>query len=92
MKTGRGMRSTVDGSSDSGAAVVQVLSGGPAAQAGLAAGDVIVSLAGQPVDSPTTLTNLMDRHHPGDTVDLHWRDRSQREQSASIRLATGPTG
>ena len=39
------------GSSPSGPTVSSVVSGGPAAQAGLAAGDVITSLAGRSVDS-----------------------------------------
>ena len=54
------------GSSSSGATVAGVLPGSPAAQAGLAAGDVIVSVNGQTVDSPTTLSTLLGSHQPGD--------------------------
>ncbi len=53
------------GSSSSGATVAQVLSGTPAAQAGLTAGDVIVSVDGQTVDSPTTLSTLLEQPPPG---------------------------
>ena len=42
----------------------QRVAGGPPPQAGLAAGDTITSLAGQTVDSPSTLTKLISRYHP----------------------------
>jgi S1-C subfamily serine protease len=76
----------------SGAAVQQVLSGGPAAQAGLTAGDLITSLGGQTVDSATTLTTLMEQHHPGDNVSVTWVDQSQQQHTATVQLATGPVG
>jgi len=75
-----------------GAVVAQVLSGGPAEQAGLAAGDVILSLDRQTVDSPTTLTGLMDQHHPGDIVQLTWIDQAQQQHTASATLVAGPAG
>jgi S1-C subfamily serine protease len=75
-----------------GAPVAGVLSGSPAESAGLTRGDVIVSLAGQPVDSATTLTTLLDAHHPGDRVSLGWTDSAGQTHSASVVLAAGPTG
>jgi S1-C subfamily serine protease len=80
-----------DGSGQ-GAAVSQVLSGGPAAQAGLAAGDVILSVDGQAVGSATALTGLMDQHHPGDTVKLTWLDQNQQQHTGTAKLVTGPVG
>ncbi len=74
-----------------GAQIVNVESGSPADQAGLVNGDVINSLAGQTVDSPTTLSNLMARHHPGQKVQLGWIDTSGQQQFATIQLTTGPT-
>jgi S1-C subfamily serine protease len=56
----------------------------------LGAGDEIVSLGGQAVDSATTLTNLMQSHHPGDKVQLGWVDGSGQQQTATVTLATGP--
>ncbi|HWC38056.1 MAG TPA: trypsin-like peptidase domain-containing protein [Acidimicrobiales bacterium] len=78
------------GSSGSGAQVAGVEPGSPAEQAGLAAGDEIVSLGGSTVDSATTLSNLMQGHHPGDKVQLGWIDGSGQQQSATVTLATGP--
>jgi S1-C subfamily serine protease len=79
-----------DSSSGSGALVAGVEQGSPAEQAGLAAGDEIVSLGGSTVDSPTTLSNLMQGYHPGDKVQLGWIDSSGQQQSATVTLATGP--
>jgi S1-C subfamily serine protease len=79
-----------DGSLSSGALVAGVEPGSPAQQAGLGAGDEIVSLGGQTVDSATTLTNLMQGYHPGDKVQLGWIDSSGQLHTATVSVATGP--
>ena len=78
------------GSSTSGALVASVVSGAPAAQAGLAAGDTIVSLNGHAVDSPTTLSTLMGSLHPGDKVSIGWTDSSGAQHTSTVQLASGP--
>ena len=78
------------GSSTSGALVASVVSGAPAAQAGLTAGDTIVSLDGHAVDSPTTLSTLMGSHHPGDKVSIGWTDTSGAQHTSTVQLASGP--
>jgi S1-C subfamily serine protease len=79
------------GSSPStGVDVGGVVSGEPAAKAGLGAGDVITSLDGQPVGSAAGLARLLLGHHPGDKISLGWTDTAGRAQSASIQLASGP--
>jgi S1-C subfamily serine protease len=77
-------------SSSRGVSVAQVFYGTPAAQAGLASGDVIVDLAGQAVASPTALSTLLVRHHPGDGVTITWRDQSGTLHTGSVQLAAGP--
>jgi S1-C subfamily serine protease len=89
--TDPGASAAGDGSGQ-GAVVSQVLAGGPAQQAGLAAGDVITSVDGQAVDSATALTGLMDQHHPGDTVSVTWLDQAGQQHTANAKLAAGPTG
>jgi S1-C subfamily serine protease len=78
------------GSTGPGVLVAGVTSGSPGEQSGLAAGDVIVSLDGATVDSPTTLTSLLTTHHPGDVVRVAWADQSGQQQNAAVRLAAGP--
>nr|WP_324190430.1 trypsin-like peptidase domain-containing protein [Nocardia nova] len=83
---------TMSDANGSGALVRNIVSGGPAQAAGLAAGDVITGLDGHGIDSATTMTNTMDQHHPGDTVTLTWVDRSGQSESGQASLAQGPVG
>jgi S1-C subfamily serine protease len=75
-----------------GPVVLGVVADSPADRAGLTRGDVIRSVAGTTVDSATTLTNLLDRYHPGDRVKLAWTDVSGQSHTGSVTLATGPVG
>ncbi|KUI41100.1 serine protease [Mycobacterium sp. IS-1590] len=80
---GVGVRSAQRGP---GVQIADVLRGGPADRAGLAPGDVLVVLDGTPLDSATTLTSVLDRHYPGDVVDLTWVDRGGLERTAKATL------
>ncbi len=73
-----------------GIIVHDVMRGGPADQAGLAIGDVITVLDGTSLDSPTTLTDILDRHYPGDVVDLTWIDHSGQQRTGKATLVAGP--
>jgi len=73
-----------------GAAIAGVLSGGPAEQTGLAAGDVITALGGTTIGSADDLTGALDGHDPGDTVSLTWTDSAGTSHTAQITLASGP--
>jgi S1-C subfamily serine protease len=74
----------------SGAAVAGVLTGSPAAQAGLKAGDVITAVDGDAVTSASDLSSLIAAHHPGDKVTVTWTDSSGAQRSASVTLVKGP--
>jgi S1-C subfamily serine protease len=80
------------GDTGQGAVVGQVLSGGPAAKVGLAAGDVITSVDGRAVGAAADLTGTLDQHHPGDTVTVTWLDQAQRQHTGKVALAAGPVG
>jgi S1-C subfamily serine protease len=73
-----------------GAIVAGVVPGTPAGGAGLAQGDVIVSVNGQHVSSPEALQSALGQHHPGDSVTVGWSDPSGQTQSATVVLTTGP--
>ena len=80
-----------------GAVVREVRPGGPAAAAGLRAatsptgtdGDVILSIAGEAVGDPDDVAEVIDRHQPGDRVELVVR-RDGREVKLSVELARRP--
>jgi serine protease Do len=67
----------------------EVLRGGPAQQAGLLDGDVLLSINGEQLDSATALTDVLDRHYPGDVVDLVWIDRNGHQLTGKATLSTG---
>lgn len=73
-----------------GAVVSRSLPGGAAAAAGITNGSVITSLGGASVDSPSTLTNLIGRYHPGDRVSISWTDPSGQDHTSTVTLANGP--
>ena len=78
------------GTTTSGAAVAGALSGSPAADAGLTDGDVITSLAGQPVTSASQIRTILGAYHPGDQVSISWTDAYGQSQTATVTLANGP--
>jgi serine protease Do len=69
-----------------GVLVADVLRGGPAEQAGLVGGDILTTLDGTPLDSATTLTYVLDRHYPGDVIDLTWIDGSGQQRTGKVVL------
>ncbi len=73
-----------------GATVESVVTNSPASNAGISNGDIITSLGGQPVSSSTSLSNLMQSHHPGEAVKVTWVDPLGHQHSATVSLATGP--
>lgn len=73
-----------------GALVENVIASSPAAAAGLQPGDVIDSLNGQDVSSPTDLSRVMEGMRPGAETQVGWVDESGQQHTAAVRLATGP--
>ena len=81
--------SAQDGSGN-GATISDVVSGGPAAQAGLAAGDTITSVDGQAVASAASLGSVIGKYSPGTTVQVGWTDTGGQAHSTSVQLGSGP--
>ncbi len=88
--TGSGNTGSGSGSTTQGAEIVKVVSGGPAEQAGLVAGDVITSLDGHSVTSPKGLTNVMLGEQPGKSVQVTYVDSSGQQHTATVTLGSGP--
>jgi S1-C subfamily serine protease len=71
--------------------VMGVSEGGPAAAAGLAAGDLIIGMEGQPTPSVDAIHKLLDRNSIGMTLPLRVL-RGGRVLDLSIVVAAQPEG
>jgi S1-C subfamily serine protease len=78
--------------SGSGVTIVGAVPGTAAANAGLGAGDVILSIAGHSVASGSDLQSVIGGHRPGDKVTVVWQDQAGQTHSSVINLSQGPTG
>ena len=78
------------GASASGALIAGVVTGGPAASAGLAAGDVITAISGHTVSSPVAVSALVLTNKPGAKITVAYVDRSGASHTASVTLGSGP--
>lgn len=90
--SGYGPGSGVGGSSTAnGVQISGVVSGGPAAGSGLAAGDVITSVAGHAVTSQSSLQSVMVNDvRPGQSVAVQYTDTAGQSHSVSVVLTSGP--
>jgi S1-C subfamily serine protease len=73
-----------------GALVVGVVPNGPAATAGLTAGDVITAIDGTGISSPSDVSALILTEKPRATVTVTYTDQSGASQTATVTLGTGP--
>jgi S1-C subfamily serine protease len=78
------------GASTSGALIAGVVSGGPAASAGLVAGDVITAINGHTVSSPSAISALVLTKKPGAKITVTYVDQSSASHTASVTLGSGP--
>jgi len=72
------------------AMVVGVMPGLPAARAGIVPGDVIVSINGHAVTTPSGIQALLRPDYPGARVTIAWQNPSGLTDTATVVLATGP--
>ena len=74
---------------DSGALVVGVVPGMPAAEAGIRAPAVITAAAGHKVSSADALGPIIYQYKPGQQISVTWVDRNGTH-TATVQLASGP--
>jgi S1-C subfamily serine protease len=77
-------------SSGSGALIVGVISGDPAAKAGLSAGDTITAIDNRVVTSAQSLTTLLLQERPGASVRLQYLDPSGQVHTMTLHPGSGP--
>lgn len=81
---------SVQGGDAGGLVVAGVVPGGPAEAAGLEAGDIITSVDGHAITTPSSLTSYLLTKKPGATVTIGYIDSFGASQTAGVRLASGP--
>jgi serine protease Do len=69
--------------------VTSVVSGSPAASAGLKQGDVITAIDGQTLQGESDLAMILHQHQPGDTVTLTVQ-RGSQQLSVKVTLGEAP--
>jgi S1-C subfamily serine protease len=79
-----------DTSTNTGAEITQIISGGAADTAGLVSGDVITSLNGVSISSSADIRKEVLTLVPGQSVAIGWTDSSGTPQTGTITPASGP--
>lgn len=74
----------------SGVTISGVVTNGPAARAGLTAGDTITSVGGHTVTTPTSLTNVLVHDTPGQHVRVQFVDANGQQHTVTVTLVAGP--
>lgn len=70
---------------DHGAFIASVTSGGPAAQAGLKVGDIIVQISNQAINDAPALGDVLLNSNPGSIVPVHFY-RGNQQMTANVKL------
>jgi len=83
-----GVQLSKDASQDGGAAIAQVVDGGPAAAAGMPSGVVITKIDDQVIDGPEALVAAVRSKAPGDKVSVTYTDESGAAQTAQVTLGS----
>ena len=63
-----------------------VVSGSPAANAGLKEGDIITAINGEQIDDTHSLSYLLQKYHPGETVEITYLVGGKDEKKIEIKL------
>jgi len=73
-----------------GALIIGELCDTPADDAGIIAGDVIISVGGQQISSPKQLTGVMQGFKPGMSVKVTWVDVKGQTHKDNLKLTQAP--
>jgi putative serine protease PepD len=72
--------------------VESVLAGGPAAKAGIRAGEQIASVAGQSTPSTEAVSSVLATLRPGQTVPVQVLSPTGQESTVQVKLGSQPGG
>lgn len=73
-----------------GVLIAEVISGTPAEEVGLKAGDRILSIDGESVQSGADLATIIQSHQPGDEVNLEVQSPGEEARQITVTLAENP--
>ncbi|MCW3017545.1 MAG: hypothetical protein JWO02_4637 [Solirubrobacterales bacterium] len=73
-----------------GAALTNVVAGGPAEQSGLQPGDVVLSIDGKQIREFSDISRAVNSHQPGDQIDVKVRRGGGQVQTQKVTLGTRP--
>lgn len=76
---------------DGGARIVEIRAGGPAEDAGLRVGDIVVRAAGEQIGNGDDLRAAVNAREPGDKLELQVR-RGNALRTVTVELGTRPSG
>jgi S1-C subfamily serine protease len=74
----------------SGTLILGTICNSPAAAVGMTAGSVITAVNGQAIGSPDSLTGVVSKFRPGDTISVTWVSPSGQHTTSTIKLTEGP--
>jgi S1-C subfamily serine protease len=74
----------------SGTLIIGTICGSPAQSIGMTAGSVITAVNGQAVGSPSSLTGIVSKYKPGQSIDVTWVTPSGQHETHSLALTAGP--
>ena len=77
----------VSGYSGIGLQLKQVVAKGPAAEAGLRAGDILITFNGKPIEDGDDLTFFLRKAHSGEKATLEWVRNAERQKGV-VRLGS----
>jgi len=75
---------------NSGTLILGTICGSPASAAGMTAGSVITAVNGQAIGAPDSLTGVVSKFRPGDTISVTWVSPSGQQTTSTIKLTAGP--
>jgi S1-C subfamily serine protease len=78
------------GTSVAGGLITGTVAGGPAASAGLTAGDVITAVNGKSISSPSAISSFIVTKKAGAKITVTYTDQSGTSQVTTVTLGSGP--
>ncbi len=74
----------------SGTLIIGVICNSPAQSIGLTGGSVITAVNGQAVGSPSSLTAIVSKYRPGQSIQVTWVTPDNQRETRTLALISGP--